>query len=70
MTYAPPFLGAVGLTNIQRIILIDSDMIMFQNIDELFDLPLAEGQIAATYVCACNPRKKPYFPSDWCVYCP
>jgi len=40
---------------------------MFKNMDELFDLSLEEGEIAATYVCACNPRKKSHFPVDWYV---
>jgi alpha-N-acetylglucosamine transferase len=52
----------------QRVILLDSDMVMFKNMDELFDLPLAKGQIAATYVCACNPRKKSHVPADWYVH--
>jgi alpha-N-acetylglucosamine transferase len=42
-------------------------MIVLKNMDELFDLPLAEGEIAATYACACNPFNKSHFPADWYV---
>jgi len=40
-------------------------MLIRRNMDDLFDLDLAEDQIAATYVCACNPRKFKHYPVDW-----
>lgn len=50
---------------------MDSDMIVCKNMDELFTLPLGDDEIAASYVCACNPRRKTHYPDDWCVYeCP
>lgn len=33
--------------------------------DEVFDLPIGPNQIAATYVCSCNPFKIPHYPKDW-----
>jgi ferritin-like protein len=40
-------------------------MIVMRNMDELFDLDLPSSWIAATHVCACNPRKLPHYPADW-----
>jgi len=37
--------------------------------DELFDLSLEEGEIAATYVCVCDLEKKSHFPVNWYVNC-
>ena len=45
--------------------MMDSDMIICKNMDELFTLPLGDDEIAATYVCACNPRRMPHYPRDW-----
>ena len=47
--------------------MLDSDMLVLQNMDELLDMDLKPGHIAAAHVCACNPRKIPHYPSDWCV---
>ena len=44
---------------------MNSDVIIRKNMDELFTLPLGEDEIAATYVCACNPSGKANYPSDW-----
>ena len=49
----------------QRVVMIDADMLIRRNMDELVDLPLEEGWIAAAHVCACNPRKIPHYPEDW-----
>ena len=45
--------------------MMDSDMIIYKIMDELFTLPLGEDEIAATYACVCNPRHIPHYPSDW-----
>ena len=40
-------------------------MIVMRNMDELFDIDLPEGWIAAGHVCACNPMKFSHYPADW-----
>ena len=50
---------------LQRVVMIDADMIIRRNMDELMDLSLPDDWIAAAHVCACNPRKLPHYPSDW-----
>ena len=49
----------------QRVVLLDSDMLIKQNMDELFDFPLNPGWVAAAHACACNPRKLAHYPKDW-----
>ncbi|KZV75553.1 glycosyltransferase family 8 protein [Peniophora sp. CONT] len=67
-------LRAFGLVEFERVALMDCDMIVMRNMDELMDLELPEGGIAAAPVCACNPRKLPHYPKDWvpenCAYTP
>lgn len=62
------------LVEFERAVLLDADMIVMRNMDELFDIELPEDSIAATHVCACNPRKLPHYPPDWvpanCAYTP
>ncbi|KAJ7038066.1 nucleotide-diphospho-sugar transferase [Mycena alexandri] len=41
------------------------DMLVKENIDDLMEVTLPPGGIAAVHVCACNPRKFPHYPSDW-----
>jgi len=53
------------MTEYDRIVLLDSDMIVMRNMDELFDLDLPKDWIAAAHACACNPRKLPHYPADW-----
>ncbi|PYH85102.1 glycosyl transferase family protein [Aspergillus uvarum CBS 121591] len=59
-----------SLEDYARIVLLDSDMLVRQNMDELMELPLdGETQIlAASHACACNPLKKPHYPSDCSPY--
>ena len=52
-------------TATQRIVLLDSDMIVMRNMDELMDLALPSDWIAAAHACACNPRKLAHYPPDW-----
>ena len=54
-----------GLTDYQRIVFLDADMLAVRNMDELFDLPLAEGHIAACHACRCNPNKIESYPASW-----
>ncbi|KAG8835470.1 hypothetical protein FRC17_003037 [Serendipita sp. 399] len=56
---------AFGLEQFERIVFLDSDMLVLRNIDELFDLPITANQVAAVYACTCNPFKIPFYPKDW-----
>ncbi len=62
------------LTEFERIVFLDADMLVTQNMDELFDLDLADDQIAACHACRCNPNKIASYPADWtpenCFYSP
>ena len=49
----------------QRIVLLDSDQVILQNIDDLMTLDLPEGYIACAHACTCNPRKIAHYPEDW-----
>ena len=62
-----------GLTQYNRVVQLDSDMLVRRNMDELMDLELdppemeGEGErvYAASHACACNPLKKPHYPKHW-----
>ncbi|KAI0936171.1 hypothetical protein AcW1_000473 [Taiwanofungus camphoratus] len=58
-------LKAFDLVEYDRVVLLDSDMIVMRNMDELMDLDLPQDWIAAAHACACNPRKLPHYPPDW-----
>jgi len=67
-------LRGFDLEEYDRIVLLDSDMIVRRNMDELMDLELPCDWIASAHACACNPRKLPHYPADWipenCAYTP
>lgn len=62
-----------SLTEFDRVVQLDSDMLVLKNMDELMDIELdgaeqnGNGQkvFAASHACACNPLKKPHYPKDW-----
>lgn len=62
-----------SLTEYDRVVQMDSDMLVLKNMDELMELELdgpdmkGEGNrvYAASHACACNPLKKPHYPKDW-----
>ena len=64
-----------SLTEYERVVQLDSDMMALKNMDELMELaldpPSMEGKgdrvFAAGHACACNPLKKPHYPKDWLV---
>lgn len=58
-------LRVFGLEGYDRIVMLDSDMVIRKNMDDLFSLDIPRDWIAATHVCACNPRQLPHYPSDW-----
>ncbi|KAG9013870.1 hypothetical protein FRB94_004251 [Tulasnella sp. JGI-2019a] len=53
------------LVEYDRVVLMDADMTVHKNLDDLMDMDLPEGHIAAAHVCACNPLKLKHYPSDW-----
>ncbi|KAH9969000.1 nucleotide-diphospho-sugar transferase, partial [Russula dissimulans] len=62
------------LVEFDRVVMLDSDMIVMRNMDELMEIELPADWIAAAHVCACNPRKLTHYPEDWipanCAYTP
>jgi alpha-N-acetylglucosamine transferase len=62
-----------GLTEYDRVVQLDSDMLVLQNMDELMhlalDAPTKAGKgdkvFAASHACVCNPLNKPHYPKDW-----
>ncbi|SEQ81724.1 glycosyltransferase family 8 protein [Microlunatus flavus] len=65
-------LAVWSLTEFDRLVVLDADMLAVQNMDELFDLELAPGQVAACHACRCNPNKIATYPASWtpqhCAY--
>ena len=69
-----------SLEQYDRVVQLDSDMLILQNMDELMDVELdspsmkgkGERVFAAAHACVCNPMKKPHYPKDWipenCAY--
>ena len=58
-------LTAWQLTEFERIVFLDADMLVTRNMDELFSLDLADGAIAACHACRCNPNKIASYPASW-----
>lgn len=62
-----------SLVEYERVVQLDSDMLVLQNMDELMDLeldpPIEGGRgnrvFAASHACVCNPLKKSHYPKDW-----
>lgn len=66
-------LSSFSLFEYERIVMLDSDMLVLQNMDELMELELdspsqnGDGNrvFACSHACACNPLKKPHYPEEW-----
>ena len=58
-------LAVWGLTEFERVVFLDADMLVTRNMDELFSLDLADGAIAACHACRCNPNRIPSYPQSW-----
>ncbi|ODV60337.1 glycosyltransferase family 8 protein, partial [Ascoidea rubescens DSM 1968] len=65
------------LIQFNKIIFLDSDMLVLKNMDELFDDNLINIDnkklvFSSTHACACNPLKLSHYPDDWipksCAY--
>lgn len=61
-----------SLEQYERVVLLDSDILVRRNMDSLMELPLDETDegnrvFAATHVCACNPMKKAHYPANWYI---
>ncbi|KAF2005537.1 glycosyltransferase family 8 protein [Amniculicola lignicola CBS 123094] len=62
-----------SLIEYDRVVQLDSDMLLLQNMDELMEMeldpPSMEGKgdkvFAASHACVCNPLKKPHYPKNW-----
>ena len=58
-------LAAWRLTQFDRVVVLDADMLVVRNMDELFSLELADGAIAACHACRCNPNRIASYPASW-----
>lgn len=66
-------LAPFGLTEYERVVQLDSDMLVLRNMDELMDLELDAPELggkgkrvfAASHACVCNPLKKAHYPKEW-----
>lgn len=58
-------LAVWSLTDHERVVFLDSDMLVLQPMDELFDLDLAGDNLAACHACRCNPLRIESYPPDW-----
>ncbi|KAL4779510.1 nucleotide-diphospho-sugar transferase [Aspergillus varians] len=79
-TTAGPSSHPFSLVEYERVVQLDSDMVVLQNIDELMDLELVPPGMggagnrvfAASHACVCNPLHKVHYPKDWvptnCAY--
>ncbi|KAL2816962.1 glycosyl transferase family protein [Aspergillus granulosus] len=69
-----------SLVQYERVVQLDSDMVVLKNMDELMELELDAPELAgngkrvfaASHACVCNPLKKAHYPKDWipsnCAY--
>ena len=53
------------LTDYDRVVFLDADMLVTKNMDELFSLDLPTHTIAASHACRCNPNRVASYPASW-----
>ncbi|KAF7730826.1 hypothetical protein EC973_001344 [Apophysomyces ossiformis] len=66
-------LAAWDQDDYDRLVLLDSDMLPLQNLDELMTLPTPDARwVLASHACVCNPQKIKTYPASWipsnCMY--
>ena len=65
-------LAVWNLTEFDRVVFLDADMLVVRPMDELFSIDLPPGGIAACHACRCNPNMIADYPADWtperCAY--
>lgn len=54
-----------SLVEHEQLVFLDADMLVVQNMDELFDLDLPADQMAACHACRCNTEHNPTYPASW-----
>lgn len=50
---------------LEKMVFLDADMLVYKNMDELFDLELPRDWIAANHVCVCNLDDDKWAPQTW-----
>ncbi|WP_017345907.1 glycosyltransferase family 8 protein [Pantoea sp. A4] len=53
------------LPDCERVVFLDADMLVLQNMDELFTLDLGDNLLAACHACRCNPNRIASYPASW-----
>lgn len=49
---------------LQRVVLLNSNLLARRNMDELMEILLENDEIAAVHACTCNRKKLPHYPPD------
>ncbi|RAL06365.1 glycosyltransferase family 8 protein [Aspergillus ibericus CBS 121593] len=66
-------LTSFSLVEYERVVQLDSDMMVLRNMDELMEIELdppamagaGNRVFASSHACVCNPLQKPHYPQDW-----